>query len=101
MQLAALERARKDLEALGVVPVAIGPGDIEEHQRYVHNRGFGFSILADSDHSVSKAYGAMRPKGLMVIRSVYVIDPESRVFFAERGQSDFEKIVQMIRENTE
>lgn len=64
----------------------------------MRKQGYGFPILADVDKHVSKAFGVMRSRGLMVIRSVYVLDPDSRVFHAERGQGDFEAIVKTIRE---
>jgi peroxiredoxin Q/BCP len=54
------------------VVLGISPDGVESHRRFKTRHGLPFLLLADSDHSVAKSYGAW--SGLRLIRSHFVID---------------------------
>ena len=55
------------------------------HRKYVAKFDFPFTLLSDPDRVVAQAYGATKPDGKGVQRSVVLIARDGRVIFAERG----------------
>src|SRR5258706_12190314 len=72
-----------DLEAAGAVLLGISPQDVESHERWAETKGFTFPLLADVDKTAIEAYGVGAPV-LGVRRSVFVVDPDGKVAFADR-----------------
>ncbi len=72
-----------DLEATGAVLLGISPQDVASHEAWAEKKGFTFPLLADVDKSVIEAYGVGAPV-LGVRRSVFVVDREGKVVFADR-----------------
>jgi peroxiredoxin Q/BCP len=72
-----------DLDATGAVLLGISPQDVDSHQRWAEKQGFRFPLLADTDKLVIEAYGVGAPI-INVRRSVFVVDGEGIVRFADR-----------------
>jgi len=72
-------------EAAGVQPFGVNPAAIPSHQKYAEKFRFNFPLLSDPERSVADAYGALKPDGKGVIRSVVLIGRDGTVLFAERG----------------
>lgn len=77
-----------DVERIGV-----NPGSLESHQRFAEKYELGFPLLVDSDLQVARDYGAARPGEHRVWRTVYLIDKDGKVAFAERGYPSTEEIL--------
>ena len=67
----------------GAVLLGISPQDVESHERWAANKGFHFPLLADPEKKVIDAYGVGAPV-IGVRRSVFVVDAEGIVRFADR-----------------
>jgi len=80
--------------------LAINPASIEDHRAFANQRGLNFPILADRGGEVTRAYRCRMPLLGMVRRTVYAIDPDGRVIFAERGQADLKKVLAAIKERS-
>jgi peroxiredoxin Q/BCP len=65
-------------EGLDAVVLGISPQDVDSHEKFAAKHGFTFPLLADTDKSVIKAYGALGPIGF-VKRSIFMIDGEGIV----------------------
>ena len=72
-----------DLDATGAVLLGISPQDVDSHERWAEKKGFHFPLLADTEKKVIEAYGVGAPL-ITVRRSVFVIDGEGVVRFADR-----------------
>jgi peroxiredoxin Q/BCP len=72
-----------DFEPTGAVLLGISPQDVESHERWAAKKEFHFPLLADVDKKVIDAYGVGAPI-INVRRSVFVIDGEGIVRFADR-----------------
>ena len=72
-----------ELEATGAVLLGISPQDVASHEAWAEKKGFHFPLLADIDKKVIEAYGVGAPL-IAVRRSVFVVDPDGKVAFADR-----------------
>ena len=72
-----------DLEATGAVLLGISPQDVASHEAWAEKKGFTFPLLADVEKTAIEAYGVGAPV-INVRRSVFVVDREGKVVFADR-----------------
>ncbi len=63
------EYQRRNAQILGV-----SVDDVDSHAQFCDSEGLKFPLLADTDGSVSKAYGSWL--GAMSLRHTYLIDPQ-------------------------
>ncbi len=63
------EYLKRDTQILGV-----SADDIDSHAEFCDSEGLKFPLLADTDGSVSKAYGSWM--GFVSLRHTYLIDPQ-------------------------
>ncbi len=62
--------------------LGISPQDLDSHERWAEKKQLPFILLADVDKQVIKQYGVNGVGLIPVKRSVFVIDPEGIVQFA-------------------
>jgi peroxiredoxin Q/BCP len=70
-------RFQQDLakyEAKGAQILGVSADDVDSHAEFCDSEGLKFPLLADTDGSVSKAYGSWL--GYLSLRHTYLIDPE-------------------------
>ena len=63
--------------------LGISPQDVDSHERWAAKLDLPFALLADTEKKVIEAYGVGAPI-IGVRRSVFVIDPEGVVRYADR-----------------
>jgi peroxiredoxin Q/BCP len=77
--------ARKKLDDLGVDVVGISPDKPSKQKKFDEKYGLDFTLLADQDNAVAKAYGAWGEKSMYgkkyegIIRSSLLIDEQGKV----------------------
>lgn len=54
--------------------LGVSVDDVDSHQQFCDEQGLKFPLLADTDGSVSRAYGSWL--GAMSLRHTYIIDPQ-------------------------
>jgi peroxiredoxin Q/BCP len=64
--------------------LGISPQDLDSHERWAQKLGIPYTLLADVDKKVITEYGAKGFALIPVKRSVFVIDGEGIVRFANR-----------------
>jgi peroxiredoxin Q/BCP len=80
-----------DFRDRGAVVLGVSPDDAASHQKFRTKYQLPFTLLSDSDHSVSKEYGVWRAKRYAgrtykgVNRSTFVIAPDGTVARALYG----------------
>jgi peroxiredoxin Q/BCP len=73
-------RFQQDLDkyiARNTQVVGVSADDVNSHAEFCDSEGLKFPLLADTDGSVSKAYGSWL--GYRSLRHTYLIDPEGRL----------------------
>lgn len=68
-----------------IQPFGVNPAGVESHQKYVAKFKFPFPLLVDAGRAIATAYGALKPLGAGIARSVVLVDTDGTVVFAARG----------------
>jgi thioredoxin-dependent peroxiredoxin len=92
-QLCAIRDDYTKFEAKNAKVFGVNPGDIASHKKFVAKQKYQFPLLVDEKKLVAKQYGC---DGLMVKRTVYVIDTAGKIIFAKRGRPANEEILKVI-----
>jgi peroxiredoxin Q/BCP len=97
-------------EALGAEVWAISMQDVASHERFARSKELSFPLLADERHGVADAYGATMMNGLLIRRSVFIIDQTGILrwkyvaplgFFGYRGAEELrQKILEIFASPT-
>ncbi len=85
-----------DIAALDAVVVAINPQSVKSHARFGSQINVHYPILTDKNKAVCRRYKAMMLWGLLVNRTVYVIDKSGRISYAQRGNPRLNEVLQAI-----
>lgn len=72
-------------EKAGVQPLGVNPASVDAHARYAAKMHFNFPLLSDPQRAIASAYGALKPDGRLIQRTVYAIGRDGRIAFAARG----------------
>jgi peroxiredoxin Q/BCP len=72
-------------QVLGINPQGAG-----SHRRFRERNGYPFPLLVDAGKAVCRLY---RTAGPVTRRTVYLIDPDGIIRFAERGKPDPERVL--------
>jgi peroxiredoxin Q/BCP len=92
-QLCAIRDDYEKFAAHGAVVFGINPADAASHANFVKKQHYQFSLLVDEKKSAAKMYGT---DGLMIVRTVFVIDKKGVIVFAKRGMPDDSEILAAI-----
>lgn len=97
IQLARLEKYRRQFELSNTKVLAINSAPAESHQKFCRQKHFNFPILSDPDKKVLAQFDAQRPNGQGVVRTVYAIDKEGKVISARRGMGKLKQLVEFMK----
>jgi peroxiredoxin Q/BCP len=84
-QACGIRDRRSEYDALGAVVLGVSPDEPKALRKFADKYGLDFTLLGDSDHSVSETYGTWAEKSMYgkkymgVLRATYVIDPDGRI----------------------
>ena len=81
-QLCEIRDSWATLAERGVAVFGVNPQSAESHQRFVGKYRFPFPILVDKGKRIAKLY---RAAGLIIKRTVVLIDADGIVRFSQRG----------------
>jgi thioredoxin-dependent peroxiredoxin len=84
-QLCAIRDNYASLQSSGIVPFGINGDTADEHTAFAEAQQYQFDLLMDPGLEVTRAYGAERETGPRPERTVYVVDTDGRIAFAQRG----------------
>jgi peroxiredoxin Q/BCP len=85
------------LHAMDIEVVALNQESVVSHRAFAELLNITFPILSDSDKRTCKAYKALMLGGLLVNRTVYLIDKEGKIRFAKRGNPGVTEIVSALK----
>jgi peroxiredoxin Q/BCP len=69
----------EDFTDAGARVIGISSDSVDSHKAFAQKHSLPFTLLADTDSSVRKAWGVSKTLGLLPGRVTYVIDPEGVV----------------------
>lgn len=97
-QLNAVRDAIDDFRAANAEPYGVNHGDAASHQAFIDAYGFPFDLLIDEDLRVANAYGAAKPDGTGINRTVVVIGKNGKVIFRQPGAPTPTEVLTAIRD---
>jgi thioredoxin-dependent peroxiredoxin len=77
-------------------PFGVNPATAQSHATYAAKLGLPFPLLSDPGLEISRAYGAIKPEGKGVARSVYLIDQDGRVLYSQSGAPGAEIVLESL-----
>jgi peroxiredoxin Q/BCP len=80
-----------------VRPFGINPASAESHTGYAARLRLPFPLLSDPDLAVARAYGAVRPDGLTIARSVVLIEQDGTILYSQAGAPGAEIVLEALR----
>ena len=92
-QLCNIRDSWEQFELKDVSVFGVNPQGAASHQRFIGKYGFPFPILVDKGQRIARLYKA---NGLVVKRTVVLIDAAGKIVFSERGMPSPEKILRAL-----
>ena len=87
----------RQFEASGVRPFGVNPAAVEQHRDYAAKLRLPFPLLSDTGLAVSRAYGALKPDGRGIARSVVLVDRNGTVRYSQAGAPGAEIVLESLR----
>ena len=97
-QLRSVMQFAKDLERLNVKIFGVNLAESPSHEAFAKELGLSFPLLVDRGGSVSRQFKACMqlPGAPLMIRTVYLVNPERKVRLGNRGNPSIEAIVRSV-----
>jgi thioredoxin-dependent peroxiredoxin len=77
-------------------PFGVNPATAQSHATYAAKLGLPFPLLSDPDLDISRAYGALKPDGRGISRSVYLVERDGRVLYSQAGAPGADLILESL-----
>ena len=81
----------------GVRPFGVNPATVDRHADYARRLRLPFPLLSDAGLEVSRAYGALRPDGGEIARSVCLVGRDGRILYSQAGAPGAEIVLESVR----
>lgn len=78
-------------------PFGVNPAAAESHAGYAARLRLPFPLLSDPELAIARAYGAVRPDGLTIARSVVVVGRDGSVAYSQAGAPGAEIVLEAVR----
>ena len=75
----------------------VNPGSMDSHNKFSDKYSFNFPLLVDGNRTVAAQYGALKENGTSIQRSVFIVDQEGKVAYAEQGLPPDEDLLGVIQ----
>ncbi len=85
-QLCELRDDWSALQSADTIVFGVNPANEAKHAQFAAKYKLPFPLLVDVGSNIAAAYGCSALFGLLIRRTVYVIDKQGRVVFAQRGK---------------
>jgi len=96
-QLIHIRKHIDHIRAAGVEPMGVNPGDAQSHKAFRKEHALNFDLLVDEGAEVARTYGAIKPEGEGIQRSVVVVGKNGKVIFAENGAPPWQRILMDLK----
>ena len=85
LEAKSLRDGKEELLRRGYKIVGVSPDSVKSHQGFCQKHDLNFTLLADTDHSLSEAVGVWRLKKMCgreymgIVRTTFLLDADARV----------------------
>lgn len=97
-QLIQVRKNITHIRRAGIEPVGVNPGSAESHEKFREAHALNFELLVDEGAEVARAYGAIKPEGEGILRSVFVVGKNGKIIYAAEGKPAWQVILNAIRD---
>lgn len=80
-------------EAKGVTTLGMNPASVASHEKYREGFKFNFPLVSDPDRKAAKAFRVLKEDGKGIQRTVYLVDTDGKILFAQQGAPATEAIL--------
>lgn len=80
-----------------VRPFGVNPAPAASHAGYAARLRLPFPLLSDPGLTVAKAYGAVRPDGATIARSVVLVERDGIVAYSQAGAPGAHVVLEVLR----
>ena len=88
-------------KAADALPVGVNGGDAASHLAFIEKFSFPFDLLVDEELAVAETYGALKPDGGGIQRTVVAVGKDGRIVFKQQGAPPPGLILAAIRKAEE
>lgn len=85
LEAKSLRDGKEELKRRGYKIVGVSPDSVKSHQNFCAKHELNFTLLADTDHSLSEALGVWQLKKMCgkeymgIVRTTFILDEQARV----------------------
>ncbi len=81
----------------GAIVYGVNPASAEKHAKFAEKHEYPFPLIEDEGGKIAAAYGCKGFLGLMIKRTVYLIDKEGKIRYAERGDPPVSEVLAVLK----
>ena len=78
-------------------PFGVNPAAAQSHATYAAKLNLPFPLLSDPDLRISGVYGALKPDGRGIARSVCLVDRDGRVLYSQAGAPGADVVLEHVK----
>jgi peroxiredoxin len=78
-------------------PFGVNPASAAAHAGYAERLGLPFPLLSDPGMVIARAYGAVRPDGRTIARSVVLVERDGTIVYSQAGAPGAEIVLEALR----
>ena len=82
--------------AVDTEPYGVNQADAASHRAFIEEQDLPFDLLVDEGLAVARAYGALKPEGDRINRTVVIVGKDGRVHFRAEGAPPPSELVAAI-----
>ena len=97
-QLIQVRKNIKHIRRAGIEPVGVNPDDAESHEKFREAHALNFELLVDEHAAVARAYGALKPEGEGILRSVIIVGKNGKIIYSREGKPPWQLILNALRD---
>lgn len=85
-----------DFRTLDTEPYGINDGSAESHARFADELMLTFDLLVDEDLAVATAYGAVKPEGGRIDRTVVIVGKDGTILYRKAGAPPPDELLRVL-----
>ena len=85
-----------EFRALDTDVYGVNDGSAESHAQFIDELMLTFDLLVDEGLKVAEAYGALKPEGGRINRTVVIVGKDGKILFREKGAPPPDRLLRVI-----
>lgn len=85
-----------EFRALDTEPYGVNEGSAESHARFIDELMLPFDLLVDEGLGVASAYGALKPEGNRIDRTVVIVGKDGTILLRTKGAPRPDELLRVL-----